>query len=92
MNCPKCGADITDSYEPDDPSVGIVGGWCCDTCNLGIAEHEVGYDPHETDVAIGPSSRDLSAPIGTPIDRISTQPGTPGYAEWLRFSKSWGYP
>jgi hypothetical protein len=32
--CPKCGADISDSYEPEDPSVGIsVSGWYCEACN-----------------------------------------------------------
>lgn len=23
MNCPKCNADISDTFEPDDPSCGI---------------------------------------------------------------------
>lgn len=29
--------------------------------------------------------------LGTPISKIATQPGHPGYAEWLRISRSWGY-
>lgn len=29
--------------------------------------------------------------LGTPISEISTQPGTPGYAEWLRICRSWGH-
>jgi len=29
--------------------------------------------------------------LGTRISKISTQPGTPGYAEWCRISRSWGY-
>lgn len=29
--------------------------------------------------------------LGTRISKISTQPGTPGYAEWVRISRSWGY-
>jgi len=28
--------------------------------------------------------------LGTPISEISTQPGKPGYEEWLRISRSWG--
>ncbi len=28
---------------------------------------------------------------GTRISKSSTQPGTPGYAEWLRISRSWGH-
>jgi hypothetical protein len=45
MNCPKCDADIGDSYEPDDRSVGICGGWYCDVCDLAIGEHEVPREP-----------------------------------------------
>jgi hypothetical protein len=41
INCPKCDADITDTYEPTDDDVGIVGGWYCDACDLGIAEWEI---------------------------------------------------
>ena len=40
MNCPKCDADVSETYEPDNPSVGICGGWFCDACDLGIGEHE----------------------------------------------------
>lgn len=36
MECPKCGADISESKMDDDPSVGITGGWFCDTCDLAI--------------------------------------------------------
>jgi len=35
--CPKCGEDITDSYEHEDPSVGIMdGSWYCDACELPV--------------------------------------------------------
>ncbi len=30
-------------------------------------------------------------PYGTPISQLSGQPGKPGYAEFLRIAKSWGY-
>lgn len=33
---------------------------------------------------------ELGVRVGTPISKISTQPGTPGYGEWLRISQSWG--
>lgn len=36
MTCPKCGADISDSYQPDEPDVGIVGGYYCDACDLAV--------------------------------------------------------
>jgi hypothetical protein len=52
MNCPKCDADVSDTYEPDDPSVNIVGGWYCDACDLGIAEHEYPREPLDDDVPI----------------------------------------
>lgn len=49
MNCPKCDADIGDSYEPDDRSGGIRGGWYCDACELAIREHEVPREPMAAD-------------------------------------------
>jgi hypothetical protein len=38
MNCPNCAADVSDSYEEDDPSTGIIGGWYCEVCDLGICD------------------------------------------------------
>jgi hypothetical protein len=39
--CPKCGADISDSYEAADPSVGITGsGWYCEACSLVVEDEE----------------------------------------------------
>jgi hypothetical protein len=52
MNCPKCDADVSETYEPDDPLVGICGGWFCDACDLGIGEHEYPHEPLEGDVEI----------------------------------------
>ena len=34
--CPKCGTDISDSYQPSDDDVGIRAGWYCDACDLAI--------------------------------------------------------
>lgn len=53
-DCPKCGQDITDSYEQDDYDSGIVGGWYCDQCNEGFTKD---YEPPETDVEIGPAGQ-----------------------------------
>lgn len=50
IRCPKCDEDISDSYEPDDPSVGIVGGWFCETCDMVVPEHEHPPEPLEDDV------------------------------------------
>lgn len=98
MNCPKCDADISESYEPDDPSVGINGGWYCDACDLPIGEWEVAREPLEDDVGVPPADR--SQPIGTPISELSGQPGPKNdighpdharYAEFCRIARSWGY-
>lgn len=42
--CPKCGQDISESYEGYDPSVGIMSvGWYCETCDLGIIDDDDGF-------------------------------------------------
>lgn len=42
--CPKCGADISDTYEVAEPDVGIFGtGWFCNICNL-FVENEEDFD------------------------------------------------
>lgn len=89
MNCPKCDADISDTYEGDDPSCGINAGWYCDACDLGVGEHEYPREPMEGDVEF--HHRDPTQPIGTPISQLSSRPGEPGYAEFVRIAKSWGY-
>ena len=44
MNCPKCDADISETYEPADFSVGIMcGGYFCDACDLAVGEDD--YEP-----------------------------------------------
>jgi hypothetical protein len=35
---------------------------------------------------------DLGVRIGTPVSKISTRPGQPGYDQWLRICRSWGHP
>jgi hypothetical protein len=41
VECPKCGADISDTYEPMDQSVGIMsGGWYCDACDLAVSDED----------------------------------------------------
>lgn len=48
VECPKCGADISDSYEGYDPSVGIMmGGWYCEACDLPVADED---GPEEPDI------------------------------------------
>ena len=101
MNCPKCDADIGETYEPDDPSVGICGGWYCDACDLAIGEHEVEREPMEGDVPIMTAKEFLGdRPIGTPISELSGQPGDPrnpddprhaGYERFKRIARSYGY-
>ena len=57
MNCPKCDADISESYEPDDYSVGISEGRYCDACDLAVAGWEHPPEPMEGDVDIFASTR-----------------------------------
>jgi hypothetical protein len=72
MICPKCDADLGDSYEPDDRSAGICGGWYCDACELGIREHEVPCEPVADDVETM-SARELCGDrqLGTSISELS---------------------
>lgn len=89
--CPKCGVDISESYEPGDWSTGVVAGWYCDACDLGVGEDDR-YEPMEGDVPIM-SAKEFRGdrPLGTPLSELSTKPGTPGYAEFWRIAKSYGY-
>jgi DNA-directed RNA polymerase subunit N (RpoN/RPB10) len=44
--CPKCGADISDSYQEYDPSVGMMNaGWYCEACEV-FVEHEDDVDDY----------------------------------------------
>jgi hypothetical protein len=99
VNCPKCDADISDSYEPDDWSVGISAGWFCDACDLGVGD-DGSYEPMEGDVGIPPAPPPADGKIGTPISELSGQPGDPrnpadprhaGYERFKRIARSWGY-
>lgn len=41
VECQKCGADISDTYQEYDPSVGIMsGGWFCDACDIAVPDDE----------------------------------------------------
>lgn len=88
--CPKCDADISDSYEPDDPFVGITAGWYCDACDLAVGDD--GYEPMEGDVPLI-SAKEFRGdrPLGTPLSELSGQPGKPGFAEFCRIAKTYGY-
>lgn len=98
--CPKCGADISDSWQPAEFDVGISAGWYCEACNLGIGD-DGSYEPLEGDVPIM-TAREFrgDAPLGTPISELSSQPGPaddPGHADharyerFVRIARSWGY-
>lgn len=101
MHCPKCDADISDSHQEADPSVGIMGaGWFCDACDLPV--DDAGHrEPMENDVPIMTAKEFRGdRPLGTPISGLSSQPGDPnnlsdprhaGYAEFCRIARSWGY-
>lgn len=88
MNCPKCDADISETYEPDDWSCGINEGWYCDACDLAVAGWEHPREPLEGDVGVPPAPIE---PAGTPISEISGRAGHKGFAEFVRIAKSWGF-
>ena len=90
MHCPKCDADISDSYEDADPDVGIMSsGYYCEACDLPVDDD---YEPMEGDVPIMTAKEARGdRPFGTPLSELSGRPGTPGYAEFKRIAKSYGY-
>jgi len=88
--CPKCGADISDSYQSDDPSVGIRAGWYCESCDLPIGD-DGHYEPMEDDVGIMPAPLPTIGRYGTPFSELNGHPGHKGYEEFKRIAKSWGY-
>ena len=89
LNCPQCDADISDTYQEADPSVGIMsGGWFCDPCNLSVGEHEVEREPLPDDVQIS-FTCEPAEPATAPL--VSGRPGTPGFEEFKRIARSWGY-
>lgn len=46
--CPRCEADISDTYEGADPDVGInSSGWTCETCNLFVEQDDQDNDDYE---------------------------------------------
>jgi len=87
-NCPKCDADISDSYQEDDPSVGIQGGYYCEACDLPVDDD---YEPHEDDVPLTFAAAPEPRQIGTPLSELSGRPGHLGFDAFVRIAKSWGY-
>lgn len=52
FECPKCGTDISDTFQEAEPDVGFMGaGWFCDACNEGFGDED-GPEPHDDDVQI----------------------------------------
>ena len=95
--CPQCGADISGSYEPDDPSVGIYAGWFCDACNLGVGD-DGHFEPMEGDVGLPPAPRRPDGKYGVPISMLQGRVPAPDdfegqvkFENWKRLCKSWGY-
>lgn len=89
-NCPKCDAEIGDTYEAADWSVGVSAGYYCDACDLGVAEHEVGIDYPDDHTPIS-FATEPGEPRGTEMRKLSGRAGHPGWDEFCRIAKSWGY-
>ncbi len=96
MNCPKCDADISESWQPDEPDVGISSGWYCDACDLAVAGWEHPREPMEGDVEIPPMPPS-DKPPGLPISDVSgrwvpeNHPDRWRYENFLRIARSWGH-
>jgi hypothetical protein len=92
--CPKCGADISDSWQEAEHDVGISAGWFCDACDHGVAD-DGGYEPIEGDVGLMTAKEFRGdRPLGTPISELRGRPefpGDPRYEEFKRIAKSYGY-
>ena len=98
-SCPKCNADVSDSYQGAEPDVGIMsGGYYCDACDLPIDDE---HEPQDDDVPLM-SAREFRGdqPLGTPLSELSGQPGDPrnpsdprhaGYERFKRIARSWGF-
>ena len=69
VECPKCGIDISDTYQDAEPDVGIMmGGWYCDACDLTVGEED-GSEPYETDVMVsGTGGSSHLCTCGTPYE------------------------
>ncbi len=98
MRCPKCDADISDTYEGADPSVGIMSaGWYCDACDAAYGEHDYPREPMHDDVPIMPASEFRGdKPLGTPFSELAGTPGTTDeqrakHENFKRIARSWGY-
>lgn len=51
FECPKCGQDISDSYQGAEPDVGIGAGWYCDACDEGFGDEDE-PEPYDDDVPL----------------------------------------
>lgn len=48
FECPKCGEDITDSYEPYDPDCGVMqSSYYCSKCDEAFVKDEGDYDDYD---------------------------------------------
>ncbi len=104
FKCRHCGGDTY--VEPDDWSAicakccGERGehewyhergeGWLCEHCNEmappDFARDDEGYGLGSLFV-----HSERGAVLGTPLSQLSGRPGHPGYDEFRRIAKSWGY-
>lgn len=95
MNCPKCDADISETYEPDDYECGSTEGWYCDTCDLAVAGWEHPREPMEGDVGIPPAP--AAEPFAFTSDNTSGRAVAPDHPDrwkfdnFVRLAKSWGF-
>lgn len=46
VECPKCGEDISDTYQRAEPDVGLFGsGWYCEACDFIVDDNDDDFEP-----------------------------------------------
>jgi hypothetical protein len=65
-----------------------IGETCVIAASVGRGAENGGCFEAEIEVPIS----EIGHRIGTPISQLSGRSGHPGYAEFVRIAKSWGYP
>lgn len=69
------------------PIRSIEGDDCVIAASVGRLPENGGCTEQELQIPV----KSIAPRIGTPLSKISGRPGQPGYGEFVRIAKSWGY-
>ena len=82
--CPECCDHEEYQYERGERD------YFCTECGQAAPYDAYVYEPCEGDIPISFAS-DAPRTIGTPLSQLSGRPGHPGFEEFCRIARSWGY-